>query len=97
MMLSYRYCVPGIRVAASEAITVAEILAEVAEQTGVTSEEIIGPSRRRVVSRARREFYLCAHERTGATLAALGKMTGRTHVAVLLAIEEAKNDRAGRE
>lgn len=46
---------------------------------------------------ARREFYLCAHERTGATLAALAKMTGRTHVAVYLAIEAAKKDRVGRK
>jgi putative transposase len=84
-------------VAVSETITVADILAEVADRTGVTYEEIIGPSRGRVVSRARREFYHCAHEKTGATLAALGKMTGRTHVAVLLAIEEAKKDRAVRE
>ena len=48
-------------------------------------------------SAARRELYLCAHERTGATLAALAKTTGRTHVTVLLAIEEAKKDRAGRK
>ena len=73
------------------------MLAEVADRTGVSSEEIVGPSRGHVVSKARRDFYLCAHERTGATLAALAMMTGRTHVAVLLAIEEAKKDRAGRK
>ena len=84
-------------VVTSETVSVAEILAEVAGRTGVNAEEIIGPSRARVISRARREFYLSAHERTGATLAALAKMTGRTHVAVALAIEEAKKDRAAGE
>ena len=79
----------------AETISISEIMAEVADRAGVSSEEIVGPSRGRVVSKARREFYLCAHERTGATLSALAKMTGRTHVAVLLAIEEAKKDRAG--
>lgn len=83
-------------VVASETVSVAEILAEVADRTGVSSEAIIGPSRERVLSRARREFYLFAHERTGATLAALAKMTGRTHVAVGLAIEEAKKERGRR-
>jgi putative transposase len=71
------------------------ILAEVADRTGVSPDEIVGPSRGHVISKARREFYLCAHERIGATLAVLGKMTGRTHVAVLLAIEEAKKERKG--
>lgn|GEM_PF-5769664 len=48
-------------------------------------------------SRARREFYFSAHERTGATLAVLAKITARSHVAVMLAIEEAKKDRHGRK
>lgn len=84
-------------VGATKTISVSEILAEVASRTGVSSDEIVGPSRGHVVSKARREFYLCAHERTGATLAALANMTGRTHVAVHLAIEEAKKDRAERK
>lgn len=76
-----------------ETVTLSEILAEIAVQTGVSPEEIIGPSRGHVISKARREFFLSAHEKTGATLAVLGKMTGRTHVAVLFAIEEAKKER----
>ena len=71
------------------------ILSEVVARTGVPLEEILGASRGHVISKARREFYLCAHEKTGATLAALGKLTGRTHVAVLLAIEEARKERRG--
>ena len=76
-----------------EIVTLSEILAEIAAQTGVSPDEIIGPSRGHVISKARREFFLYAQEKTGATLAVLGKMTGRTHVAVLLAIEEAKKER----
>ena len=83
-------------VKASESAAISEILAEVADRTGVASDEILGPSRGHVISKARREFYLCAHERTGTTLAALGKMTCRTHVAVLLAIEEARKERERR-
>jgi len=45
--------------------TASVILAEVADCAGVSSEEIVGPNRSHVVSKARREFYLCAHERTG--------------------------------
>ena len=74
---------------------VSTILAEVADRTGVPVDEILGSSRGHVVSKARREFYLSAHERAGVSLAALGKMTGRTHVAVLLGIEEAKKERRG--
>ncbi len=79
----------------SSSISIDEVLSEVSVRTGVGSEEIIGASRSHIIAKARREFYLCAHEKTGATLAALAKMTGRTHVAVFLAIEEAKKDRSG--
>ena len=65
---------------------------EVANQAGVNPAEIVGPSRGHVISKARRKFYLYAHEKAGASLATLVKMTGRTHVAVLLAIEEAKKE-----
>jgi putative transposase len=80
-------------VKASETVMIFQILAEVAGRTGVAADEILGPSRCHIISKARREFYLCAHERIGASLAALGKLTGRTHVAVLLAIEEARKER----
>jgi len=83
-------------VKASEHEMVSDILVEVAARTGVSVDEILGPSRGHVISKARREFYLCAHEGTGASLAALGKMTQRTHVSVLLAIKEAKKERNGK-
>ena len=82
-------------VKACENEMVSTILAEVADRTGVSVDEILGSSRGHVISKARREFYLSAHERTGASLAALGKRTGRTHVAVLLGIEEARKERRG--
>ena len=62
----------------------------------MSADEILGPSRGHAISKVRRELCLCAHERAGATLAALGKMTGRTHMAVLLAIENARKERKGR-
>jgi putative transposase len=62
---------------ASGSVTVFEILTEVAARTGVSPDGIIGPSRGHVISKARREFYLFAHERTGVTLAALGEAGGR--------------------
>ena len=80
----------------SDDMAIAEIMAEVVKRTGVPAEEILGPSRGHVISKARRDFYLCAHEKISATLASLGKLTGRTHVAVLLAIEEARKERKGR-
>jgi putative transposase len=76
-------------------ITIDGILAEVAGRTGVSKDEIVGESRGHAICKARREFYLIAHEKIGASLTALGKMTGRSHVAVLLAIDEAKKEREG--
>ena len=80
-------------VRACETVSLSKIMAEVANQAGVSPEEIVGPSRGHFISKARRKFYLYAHEKAGASLTLLGKMTGRTHVAVLLAIEEAKKER----
>ena len=77
-----------------ETITLVDIMSEIADRTGVSVEELVGPSRGHVTSKARREFYLCAHEKTGVTSSILGKLTGRTHVAVLLAINEAKKERS---
>lgn len=69
--------------------TINEILQQVAETSGISCEQILGASRARVVSRARRQFFLCANEKAGATLSMLGRLTGRSHVAVRLAIEQA--------
>jgi putative transposase len=69
------------------------LLLDVAARTGFSSDQILGPSRNRDVSKARREFYLLAHEETGASLALLGRMTGRSHVSVARGIDQAKNER----
>lgn len=76
--------------------TIEDILEEVAEESGIDCEQILGASRTRKVSRARRQFYLLANERAGATVTMLGKLTGRSHVAVRLAIEQAKSEQKGK-
>ena len=72
------------------------ILLEVATHTGIGREQILGPCRSRHVSSARREFFLRAHEEVGAAASTLGQVTGRSHVAVSLAIEKARSERAGK-
>jgi len=69
------------------------ILHEVSEQSGVACQLIIGTSRCRNVSRARRQFYWRAHEDAGVTFAVLGKMTTRSHTSVREAIMQAKLER----
>lgn len=71
-------------------VSVEDILKEIAEQSGVSPEQILGASRSRKVSCARRQFYYEAHQRTGATKSLLGRLTGRSHVAVGLAIEQVR-------
>jgi chromosomal replication initiation ATPase DnaA len=67
-----------------------DVLKEVSEESGISREQILGPSRNRRISNARKQFFHIAHERTGATMSMLGRLTGRSHVAVRMAIEEAK-------
>ena len=67
-----------------------DVLKEVSEESGISREQILGPSRNRRISNARKQFFHIAHERTGATISMLGRLTGRSHVAVRMAIEEAK-------
>ena len=69
---------------------VSEVLAEVSREWGITEEEILGPTRQRRVSGARREFYRRAHEQTGETMAELGRLTGRTQASVWEAIRKAE-------
>lgn len=69
------------------------ILDEVVTRTKVGREQILGPGRSRSVSSARREFFLRAHAEAGVTLSTLGKISGRSHVAVHLAIEQARLER----
>ena len=66
------------------------MLTEVSESTGVSREEILGPSQTHRAAGARRLFYLRAQEETGATAALLGRLTGRSHVAVTKAVHRAR-------
>jgi len=79
-----------------ENLSIDEILNDVAKKSGVSRELILGASRNRTVSSARKLFYVTAHERAGATLTLLGRLTGRSHVAVKLAIEQLKAEKAGK-
>ena len=69
-----------------------DVLKEVAAQSGISCEQILGASRSRIVCHARRQFFQRAHEESGATISRLGKLTGRSHVAVKLAIDIAKSE-----
>jgi REP element-mobilizing transposase RayT len=70
-----------------------EILEEVSKKRAIAPERILGASRERVVSRARREFFLLASEEAGASMAALARLAGRSHVAVRKAVELAREER----
>lgn len=67
--------------------TIDDVLKEVAARSGISCEQILGASRSRSVSNARRQFFQRAHEEAGATISMLGRLTGRSHVAVKLAID----------
>ncbi len=71
-----------------EKITIEEILAQVSDHTGITVDEILGASRNRRASAVRAQFFERAHKEAGATLTELGRMSGRTHVAVIKAIRK---------
>jgi hypothetical protein len=74
-------------------ISVEEILKDVAKKYGVSMEQILGASRSRKTSRARKQFYFEAHEKAGAAKTMLGRLTGRSHVAVFSAVEEIRAER----
>jgi putative transposase len=67
-----------------------EILAEIAGRSGLSEELILGPSKAQVVSKARIEFYERAQQEAGVSAAELGRITGRTHVAVIRALERTR-------
>lgn len=71
-----------------------EVLAEVSREWKVGVEEILGPSRERRISMARREFYVRAHKQTGQSIAELARRTGRAQPSVWEAIRlaEAQGD-----
>lgn len=77
--------------------TIDEVLEEVVSRSGVSRENILGASRVRGICRVRRQFLLAACERAGASIAILARITGRSHVTVRAAIEQAKTARHGDE
>jgi hypothetical protein len=70
-----------------------DVLKDVSEKSGISREQILGPSRNRRISKARKKFFYAAHERAGATFSMLGRLSGRSHVAVSMAIAEAKAEK----
>lgn len=77
----------------SHHVSVGEILMEISEQSGIAAEKIVGQSRARIVSKARLELFKRAHEEAGVSAAELGRMTGRTHVAVVRALKRARDEK----
>jgi putative transposase len=69
---------------------VTAILDAVARKWEITPEQVLSKTRARKISRARRAFFLLAHEREGASITELGRLCGITHSAVEQAIEKAK-------
>jgi chromosomal replication initiation ATPase DnaA len=65
-------------------------LTEIAEITGIPTDVIIGPSKERGACYARMIFYLRAHNVAGISVTELGRLTGRTHVAVVQALNRAR-------
>ncbi len=63
-----------------------EILKEVGQRWEVSPGEILGKSRGRRVSRARREFLVRAHAESGLSMAKLGRICKMAHVSVREAI-----------
>jgi len=76
---------------------VEEVLQEVCTEAGLTAPELLGEGRTRAVARVRRRFLLRAVEECGTSCTALGRLCGRSHVAVLRAVEKARRERADRE
>jgi putative transposase len=69
---------------------VTAILDAVTRKWGITPKQILSRSRARKISRARRVFFLLAHEKGGASITELGRLCGITHSAVEQAIEKAR-------
>jgi len=81
------------QVSPASKISAEEVLTNVAEGYGVSREQILGASRSRTVSCARRQFLYEAYEKAGVNKTQLGRMIGRSHVAVMKAIEQVKAER----
>ena len=79
---------------APETVTLFEILVEIVARTGVSPDEIVGGTKLWACYQQGPTWVLslCARKKWHDT-GGFGKMTGKTHVAVLLAIDEAETER----
>jgi chromosomal replication initiation ATPase DnaA len=73
-----------------------EILHEVCDKWGMQKKQLLDQTKIRSASRARREFFLRAHEEAGESMAALARLCGLAHTSVGEAIEKARKERHGR-
>ena len=70
-----------------------DILSEVCRKWGISREQLLSKTRIRRVTRARRDFFLRAHEEAGESMASLGRLCGFAHTSVREAIEKARKER----
>jgi chromosomal replication initiation ATPase DnaA len=76
-----QYVIPACR---NRAPLIAEIIAEVAKETGLTVALLVGDRRSRPIAAARHYAFWRAARETGASLAAIGRMFGeRDHTTIL--------------
>ena len=66
------------------------ILEETCKKFRVSREQILNGSRARDISRARRVFFLRAHEEAGQSFTSLGGLCGFSHTSVREAIAKAR-------
>lgn len=64
-------------------MTVAQIIAQVAREAGITPADILGRSRVHAIAVARQEAMLRAREHTSQSLPQIGRSFGRDHKTVL--------------
>lgn len=64
-------------------MTVAQIIAQVAREVGMTPADILGRSRVHTIAAARQEAMLRAREMTSQSLPQIGRSFGRDHKTVL--------------
>lgn len=84
-----------IRPESQRQISPEDILQDVCKKWGISREQLISKTKVRRVTRARREFFLRAHEETGESMAALARLCGFAHTSVRAAIQRAREERGG--
>jgi len=70
-----------------------DILSEVCSKWGISKEQLLSKTRTRSVTRARREFFLRAHEEAGDSMASLARLCGFAHTSVREAIQKGRKER----